>query len=257
MIGDPENSMPSGAGSPRVSFLRMEKYQLGELTAEQRLQVEREVRENANAATYARAMKETQGTLSWLRLRKSLAAENGPGFLASLWARLDAVLPRPSRAALAWGGALCMLLLILPVSMISRTGGTGLRAKGSSRPEITLEVGDHALSAGQSGHARPGDILTFSYRSAKPLFVQVWYVEDGGSPNAFEGKAETALSWPASSKWQKARQRIMLDGNWKTERVLIVASPERISAEQARRLVFGSDKPKGGVEVFAYDLLQP
>jgi hypothetical protein len=258
MTDEIEKPMTGGNEAPRLSFLRMEKHRMGELSADESAEVAAEISGGADAALYQSSMDENKSSLTWAQLRRRINEEENPGRMSGLLARLDAWLPRPSRAVMAWGGALCLLLLVLPVALMTRTSETGgLRAKGSGRAEVLLSVGDREAASGQTLHSKSGDVLTFSYRSIQPVFAQIWYVEDGSAPAPFAGKEDEALSWPASSSWRKAPQRIMLDGNWKSERVIIVTSTQRLQAEDARRLASGGEKPKKGAEVFIYELSQP
>ncbi|MDB5047214.1 MAG: hypothetical protein JWO30_285 [Fibrobacteres bacterium] len=249
-------------GNPRrpISFLKMEKAILGEATAQERVQLERELARDDGLNEYFAEMKATRSSRDWPHLRRLLPAsvsrEAGLGTTLAGW--LETLLPRPSRSVMAWSAAFAMvLLLVLPVTWVRMQEESGLRSKGGSRPEVNVEVGGVRLAPGQSLHVKNGDILTFSYRSAKPFYSQIWYAEDSGVPSHFEGKEEASLYWPPASSWKKAPQRIRLEGNWKVQRILILASPESAPGADVGRVLSGQEKPKQGSYLFTFDLLQP
>jgi hypothetical protein len=257
-----------GNASVPVSFLRMEKHLLGEDSPRERAALEQELAADPERAAYFRKMRETRNPLDWSRLSARLhpaparrgAAEDGGkrGSLAETAAGwLDALLSFPSRSAMAWSAAFAVLLLVLPVSWMATHQESGLRSKGSAAPEISLEIGGTRLAPGQTRHVTTGEILTFAYRSVKPLYAQIWYSEDDGAPVHFEGKDETSLFWTPSSAWQTAPQRIRLEGDWRTQRILILASPKPVSGDEARRILTGNAEPGKGASILTFDLVQP
>jgi hypothetical protein len=270
MMEQREPRIPDNPGP--VSFLRMEKLLLGEASPRERAALERELAANPARASYFRKMRETRNPMDWSRLEARLdpvpartAAAHDRckepkrrSFAETSAAWLNSVLPFPSRPAMGWSMAFAALLLVLPVSWMSlRQEESGLRFKGAAVPEISLEVGGTRIAPGQTRHVTSGEILTFAYRSVKPLYAQVWYSEDDGAPVHFEGKDETSLFWSPASAWQTAPQRIRLEGNWRTQRILILASPKPVSGEDARRILTGNAKPGKGASILTFDLVQP
>jgi hypothetical protein len=262
-----ENPDESATGrEARVSLLRLEKYLLDELTPEERETLEREAARNPRLASSLAEARETRSALDWRGLRARLgppdpvAVAQSAGLLAfvsRLGKRLEALLPNPTGPKLAWAGAFAALFLLVPAVLLPLKSDSGIRAKGHSRAEVVLEVGGSRLSPGQRRHVQAGDILGFSYRSLKPLYTQIWYREDGGVPSLFDGRAESSLFWPASTGWSPAPQRIRLEGDWKIQSVIIVTSHEKISSQDARKIILGEMKPDGYTEISTYDLMRP
>ncbi|HKP94117.1 MAG TPA: hypothetical protein VJ385_00030 [Fibrobacteria bacterium] len=248
----------------RISFLRLEKYLLNELSPGQRMGLEAEAKTDDELSGYIRDMRKIKTPFNWLRLYSRLMGpqpasgrSNPRPLFTSLSEWVSCLLPKPSRSVLAWGGSLAVVLLVVPVLFLSSRTAFELRSKGASRPDIALEVSGARIAAWGKCHVKPGDILTFSYRSAKPLFTQIWYMEDSGTPSLFEGRADASLNWEPTSGWRTAPQRIRLEGNWKLQRVVILASRKAISEGAASRIVSGDMKSTGDVDVFSYDLIQP
>lgn len=259
--GFPENA--SGA----VSFLRMEKLLLGEASPRERAALEQELAADPARAAYFRKMRETRIPMDWDHLcaklnpspRRVAAADGrkrGP-FAKPIAAWLNSILPFPSRSAMALTAAFAALLVALPVSWMAAHREPTLRFKGAAAPEISIEVAGTRVAPGQTRHVTPGEILTFAYRSVKPLYAQIWYSEDDGAPVRFEGKDETSLFWSPASAWQTAPQRIRLEGDWRTQRIFILASPKPVSGEDARRILTGNAKPGKGASILTFDLVQP
>jgi hypothetical protein len=261
----PDPDQPAAVRDDRISLLRLEKYLLNELSSEERAGMERAVAENPRLASSLAEMQETNSTLDWQGLRSRLevpapatvAKPSAASFIPDFRKRLDAWLPNPTQPKLAWAGAFAVLFLLIPAILLPIKSGFEIRAKGGSHAEVVLEIGGSRLAPGQMQNVQAGDILGFSYRSANPIYTQIWYREDGGEPNLFDGRSDSNLFWPASSGWSTAPQRIRLDGDWKVQRIVILASPEKIAAEDARRIILGDLKPKKQAGVFTYDLVRP
>jgi hypothetical protein len=248
---------PSAAREDRIPMLRLEKYLLNELPPEERARLEEDAARNPRLASSLAEMRESRSALDWQALRGRMEA---PAPSLSIFQRLgnrwEAWLPAPG-PKLAWAGAFALLLLLAPAALIPFKGDSGFRAKGHSNPEVVLEIGGSRLAPGERQNVQTGDILGFSYRSIKPLYTQIWYREDGGAPSLFDGRSDSSLFWPASAGWTPAPQRIRLEGEWKIQRVIILASPGRIAPEDARRMVLGELKPKKPAGLFTYDLIRP
>ncbi|MEO6096432.1 MAG: hypothetical protein ABIW76_12315 [Fibrobacteria bacterium] len=283
---------PDNASGP-LSFLRMEKFLLGEASPRERAVLEQELSADPKRAVYFRKMRETRNPMNWSRLsarlhidpatiaagerrdvgseaerneskerrermdRKLQNVHARGSFPETAAAWLNSILPFPSRSAMAWSVAIAVVLVVLPVSWMATHRESALRFKGSAIPEISLEIGGSRIAPGQTRHVTTGEILTFAYRSGKPLYAQIWYSEDNGSPVHFEGKDETSLFWTPASAWQTAPQRIRLEGDWRTQRILILASPKPVSGEDARRILTGNAKPGKGESILTFDLVQP
>jgi hypothetical protein len=261
MIPDKKSSMKSNSDGNRISLLRIQRYLIDDLPSDERVSLEYEIRQNPELAEYLEEIKSSKSALEWPTLRSQLSElpplNHGESFLAKLRNYIVYLLPEPTPARLSWAGAFAVLFLLLPAVFLKIQPDSGFRAKGNSHTEIILEVGGHRMTKGQKRHVNSGEILTFSYRSVKPIFTQIWYQEDGGSASLFDGSDDISLLWPASSNWAKPVQRIRLEGNWKVQRVLILVSLEKITGDEARKLITGERKPKKDSEVFTYDLLQP
>lgn len=257
-----DSGSPLRPGTP-ISNLRVERYLLGEMDGEERNLFERDASADPLLAASLLRARETSSPLEWDRLRRRLPL---PTAAAGTATRSDAIARwikarfiAPSRSALAWGGALAALLLLIPILDLRaiRPGEDGMRAKGGARPEILLEIQGEKLAPGQRRAVQSGDIIGFFYRSSKPLYTQIWYVEDLGSPALFDGRPDSSLFWPATSAWISAPQRIRLEGEWKSQKVMILASREILRAQDAQRILRGREKAAGGAELFTYDLYQP
>ena len=254
-----------GADGGTASFLRIEKALLGELDAVEKARFEADLETDpVLRARYHEARARTS-PLSWEKVRAALPdpsgiaprpearrapARAGRGERALAW--LDRVLPRFPRPALALGGCLLLLLALLPF-----TGrDAGFRAKGGAKPQVALEVDGVRVPPGDTYPVKSGAILTFAYRSPGPLFVQIWYSEDGSAPGRFDGKGEDDLRWPAHPDWTYAPQRIQLDGAWKSQRVIIVTSSRPLGPSRAASLAAGRHA-RGEASVFTFELGQP
>jgi hypothetical protein len=250
-------SQGEGNGKPRVSLLHLEKYLLNELSPEERLDVESQAAQDGAVGEYLARMKTEVSPLTWSKVRMQAQERRGvevSDFFSAAMRRLSSLFSGPARPLLAWGGVMALLLVLVPVSL--HRGG-GLRAKGSGQAEVSLQVDGAAVAPGREAHVQSGGILTFSYRSVFPLFAQIWYLEDGGAPSAFEGKGDVSLSWPASSSWTLAQQRIRLEGDWKAQRVIVVTSRNPLSRDEGLKLLSGASKPGKGERMFSFNLLQP
>jgi hypothetical protein len=245
----------------KISNLRAERYLLGELTAADQLSFELEIRENPELSAYISELKGISSRLNWEQIRNQLPVENvvnqpnSESFSMIKW--LDRFLPKTSGPVLRWGGALAMVLLLTPFLWQFNSETFGLRSKGKASPEIKLEIGGKQLEAGQRQSAFSGDIMTFSYRSSKPIYTQIWYVEDLGTLSLFDGRTDSSLFWPATSSWKHAPQRIRLEGDWKSQKVIIITSQKPIHLEDAQRILKGDQKENGHTEIFTYELYQP
>jgi hypothetical protein len=259
-------SEPATGREERISLLRLEKYLRDELPPGERAKLERDAAQNPLLASSLAEMRETRSALDWRRLRGRLASPDPVAaaqpagllaFFSRLGKRMEAWLPNPTGPKLAWAGAFALLFLLVPAVLFPLKSDSGIRAKGHAHAEVVLEIGGSRLSPGQKRNVQTGDILGFSYRSIKPIYTQIWYREDGGAPNLFDGRAESSLFWPASTGWSPAPQRIRLEGDWKNQSVIIVTSREKITAEDARRIILGEMKPNGHTELLTYDLMHP
>jgi hypothetical protein len=263
---NPDPSEPSAGREDRVPLLRLEKYLLNELSSEERAGLEREAARDPRLASSLTQMREARSTLDWQALRGRLeplapvlvAKRAAPSSIFSgLGKRLDAWFPNPAVPKLAWAGAFGVLLLTLPTVLVPLKSDSGFRAKGHSLAEVVLEIEGSRLAPGQKRNVQAGEILGFSYRSVKPLYTRIWYQEDGGIPSLFDGRSDSSIFWPASSGWSPAPQRIRLEGDWKVQRVIILASPDKFTSEEARRIILGESKPRKPAGLFTYDLVRP
>ncbi|GEM_PF-4062369 len=259
----PDTEQPGGSESPkaRISLLTVEKQLLGELSPKQSAALEKDIRSNPGLAAYVEDLKRSESPLDWTQVRSRLGQreplKTPDSFLAVLTSRLDSLFPKPTHPKLAWAGIFGLLCVFLVPALISPKRVLEFRSKGSGRPEIVLEVSDAKMLPGESGNVKSGDVMTFTYRSVKPLYTQIWYTEDGGAPSLFDGRKDNSLFWPASSSWEKAPQRIVLEGNWKRQHIVVLASPTAISMDRADRILSGSEKSHEPITVFTYELLQP
>jgi hypothetical protein len=261
----PDPKDPAAGGKDRISLLRLEKYLRNELSPEARAGLERDAARDARMASALAEMRETQSSLDWQALRgrleapapRSEPAAAPTAFFSGLAKRLEAWLPNPTGPKLAWAGALAALLLLLPAVLVPIRSDSGFRTKGHANAEVVLEIDGSRLAPGQKRKVRNGDVLGFSYRSAKPVYARIWYQEDGGAPSLFDGRSDSSIFWPASSGWSPAPQRIRLEGDWKVQRVIILASPDPIPSGDARRIILGESKPGKQAGLFTYELLRP
>jgi hypothetical protein len=119
-----------------------------------------------------------------------------------------------------------------------------------------LEIAGARVPVGARSAAKSGDVLEFVYRSAKPLYAQVWYIEDDGVPSRFEGKDDAGLYWPSTSAWVKAPQRIRLDGQWKAQRIVVLASSKSIPDDDVQPILSGRKRPGPGIHLYTFNLAQ-
>lgn len=259
----PDNERPGGAEAhkARISLFCLEKHLLGELSPNQSAELENEVLNNPGLSAYIENLKRRESPLDWIRVQRRLdqreSLKESDSFLAVLARRLDALFPKPTHPKLAWAGIFGLLFFFLVPALISPKRVAELRSKGGGRPEIVLDVGGAKILPGDTGNVKSGDVMTFSYRSNKPIYIQTWYTEDGGTPSVFDGRKDNSLFWPASSAWANAPQRIVLEGKWKRQRIVVLASPNAIPMDRADRILSGSEKPHEHVDVFTYELMQP
>lgn len=272
MKGDRNRDEGSADRDARIPMLRLEKYLLDELPSGEKAGLEAEAARDPRLAAALAEMRETRSNLDWLGLRGSLesrspaaaagaAHRSGPARVRSslrgLWERRNDGWGGLGRPKLAWAGAFAVLLLLAPAALAPFKGDSGFRAKGHARAEVVLEIDGAKVVPGGTRSVKDGAVLGFSYRSLKPLYTQIWYREDGGAPSLFDGRSDSSLYWPASSGWTPAPQRIRLEGQWKAQRVIILASPDRIGPEDARKMILGEMKPGKRAGLFTYDLLRP
>lgn len=259
----PDTERPGGAeaSKARISLFSLEKQLLGELSPKQSAALGNEVRTNPELSAYIENLKRRESPLDWIRVQRRLdqreSLKESDSFLAVMARRLDALFPKPTHPKLAWAGVLGLLFIFLVPALLFPKRVAELRSKGGGRPEIVLEAGDAKMLPGESGNVESGDVMIFSYRSNKPIYTQIWYTEDGGKPSVFEGRKDNSLFWPATSGWSKAPQRIVLEGNWKRQRIVVLASPNAIPMDRADRILSGSEKSHKHVDVFTYELMQP
>jgi hypothetical protein len=259
----PDRREPAPGRGERPSFLSLEKAMLGETDAAEAARIEARLASDPEWAAQWRAAARLRSPLAWERVRQRLRdpasrSPQPPGAWPRLAAYLDAVLPRFPRPVLAAAAAcLALALLVLPFAGRIDRAPDGFRMKGSGRPEVALEVDGARIPPNRGTVAGPGAVLTFSYRSPKPLFAQIWYVEDGGTPRRFDGKGDDNLYWPARGGWTRAPQRVELEGSWKVQRVFIVASPSSLREADAQGFVSGRARAPKDVFVFAYTLEHP
>ncbi len=128
----------------------------------------------------------------------------------------------------------------------------GLTAKGAVQPGFRLDIAGTAYDAGQLAPARTGDTLGVRYRSAAPVFAQVWYQEENGKPARMTGNDSLAdVAWAPATAWSPAPLRIVLEGDWKRQTVWIVWSGSDFTAGEAlARLAGGSARANLRAEPF-------
>lgn len=260
-MSDETNPNPSGDGSNRIPFLRLEKYLLDEVSLRQKKQVEEDASKNPDIAASLSDLPKMKSALGWQQIKNqlppSIPETDNRTLVEIVKHRLGEKIRVPSKPMMAWAGALVLLVVMAPILISQYVGSPDIRFKGKNHPEIILEVDGQPIPHGKTRSVAPGGVLSFSYRTPNPLFIQVWYSDDGGPPELFAGKEDANLSWAASSSWQKPPQRIRLEGNWKDQRVMILSSTKMIPMEEARRIILDEAKPKAGAEVFTYYLKQP
>lgn len=251
----PEAEIPGGrGGKERVSLHELDKYLQGELPAEQARAIEALERSDARVREYLEGMRRLDPPLAWNSLRDRAEAEalrRQPGALDRIKGWLA---PNP-RLGLA-------LLMVLAVSIVPflygpGTEGNGLRAKGGKGAEIVLTVDGEEIASGKSATAASGSLIGFSYRSITPLHVQGWFIEDEGAPEPFSGPDGRSLVWPAVSAWTPAPQRIRLEGQWKRQRILVLASGAPIDSAKARAAAADPGAGPAGIRTFVFDLIHP
>jgi hypothetical protein len=236
----------------------MERALLGELGPAEQACFEADMASDPELRRAYREAASRASRLDWEHIRSALppdpkAARPSVRGNGGLWARLDALFPRIPGPIYALSACLLLAAAMLP---FLAGGERGLRAKGSMRPQVALEADGVRVSGQGAFRVGEGAILTFAYRSPGPLRAQIWYSEDGAAPRRFDGKEEEELLWPASPEWGQAPQRIQLEGSWKTERIIILASPRPIPAPRAAALA-ASGRTDGEVSVFTFTLGRP
>lgn len=252
----------------RPSFLKSEKYLLNELSEAEKKDFEKQLENDPEAQAHLNNLATTQSKLSWNEMKQKIALSSEAETVSrkrvqkqvhstSLPDKLQSLFDKAFSPRLALAGSFILLLTLLPIFYLTTQPENGFRSKGRGIPEVILAIHNQNLVSGKSVSAITGDVLTFSYRSTKPLYTQIWYSEDKSAPQLFDGRKDSSILWPASSSWAIPSQRIQLEGNWKTQQVYIVTSLSKLTNEKAKQFLLLEEKPSSEIHIFSYTLNQP
>lgn len=269
MAMDANSSRMDGPEEP-VSYWEIERYLLGQLdgdamqafrgklaaSAELRAKVET-MQDLRPARTFAdlKALKARREREAWRTndASRPAAPSGGP---VSFWTRLrDFPLfrPRPVFALLVAFAATAGLIRYLDPGSPG-----GYQAKGGEQTELLIRIGGMEYDPGEMAAARPGDTLAFVYRAPRPTWVWLAYREDGGEVDFFAGADSPVEPWGAATRWTASPRRILLEGEWERQDILVLVSPHPLARERVLDLLAADRLPTrdsvAGLRAFAFRL---
>jgi hypothetical protein len=144
-------------------------------------------------------------------------------------------------ALLAMGAGLVTWSLRQPPSRVSPASGledSSYQLKGPEAIRVRLQIGAVACNPGEVASAKPGDTLGITYRSPRPVLAGVWFLEEGGKPQAMTGPAGKK-AWPIAMGWGPAPIRILLEGEWQRQTVWVLSSFSAFTTAEALQALQG------------------
>ncbi|HKP98299.1 MAG TPA: hypothetical protein VJ385_21390 [Fibrobacteria bacterium] len=129
----------------------------------------------------------------------------------------------------------------------------GFAPKGLEDVMVRILISGKEYEAGSVANAGPGETLGVAYRSPRIVSAQIWFLEEGGTPQAMSG--EGSLQWPAAPGWRPAPVRILLEGDWHRQTVWVITAFSAFTAAEALEAVAGK-APRADLHAHIFKLAQ-
>jgi hypothetical protein len=260
----PEENPGRNPGKPadRPSLLELERFLLGELEDAAARSIAERAESDPELAGYLEGMRREKLGVPLETMKRRLGApaaapsrSRAPGKPEDRLRFGDAVRRAWGRISARPGPGLALAGLVLGfsglgyLSLREPPSRNGMQVKGMGSAEIVLESKALEYHSGEWVPARTGDTLFILYRSPAPVFCQVWHQEDGSAARPLAAADHSTPAWPASLSWQKARQSLVLEADWRRQEILVLCSQAPFGREAALSALSRPDDHGGPVAV--------
>lgn len=237
----------------------IERFFLGELRPEEAEAIRKAVEASPELSAYLDRMREEAPARSFGDLQSRLPdvrAEPAP------------IRETPNRNPWKWkaffggpklalGGISGFAMVLAGLLFLHREpppGQSGLRNKGSSDPEIHIVLATRESAPEQAVPGKDGDTVVFRYRSSHPVHFRIWIREAGKNLEPLSYGQEGHPDWPESSRWINAPDKIILQGDWPRQEILLVAGHASFTDEQAREALAKPSHGTAALRVFRFPI---
>lgn len=257
--------MQSGENRPgegpeeKNSLWRLDRLIDGEITFTDKQDATRSGLDSPLASSYLADPPQMDLDAGWRRLQAGIRARppDGEAYrnpsrpVSSGWFAWLGRRPGIALAALPLVGGLVFL------SLTTTTDTTqGFRSKGGGKVEVRMKINGKEYAPGASIPAKAGDTAYILYRAPEPAHVSIWYRQDQGETRELEG--ERPERWPASLAWKIAPQAALLDGEWREQRVWVLASSDSLTSKESMNILSGREKgPSSHADSFLLHRIAP
>ena len=229
----------------KFSFLEVERFLENKMTEEEVIAFQHKIDQNQKLKKHLENAKNQKysGNMIFLKaqaqkIEKEIPAENTCSTSSSNLERFWRLLYAKPSVAFALTLLITIGLSLFPVKRLHQNPEKApitFSTKGSIGFKLLFK--DSIREPQKQYNVTPGDTLAFVYRSGKPIYVQVWYRDDGGDLFAYIENSGTSYYMAPATNWTSLAHKVVLDSSWNSESLYLIYSPNEFTSNNIKRLL--------------------